>query len=149
MRITSSNSVVRTVITVVVSACIGGNGSGLIGVAGGNGPNASATPPVLAFFVQPNTANVGQTISPSVEIVARDSLGSIDTLFSGSITVTLASNSTGAALSGTMSVRAVNGIASFGNLAVDKAGIYTLQVSAAGAATVTSTAFSITTPTTP
>ena len=148
MRITSSSSIVRTVITLVVTGCIGGNGSGLIGVATGNGPNGT-TPAALAFFVQPNSANVGQTISPPVEVVARDSVGSTDTLFTGSVTVTLASNSTGAALSGTTSVRAVNGIASFGNLAVDKAGTYTLQASAAGAATVTSTAFSITTLTTP
>ena len=149
MRITSSSSIVRTVITLVVTGCIGGNGSGLIGVASGDGANGSSTTSALAFFVQPNSANEGQIISPPVEVVARDSVGSTDTLFTGSITVTLASNSTGAALSGTTSVRAVNGIASFGNLTVDKAGTYTLQASAAGAATVTSTAFSITTVTTP
>ena len=55
----------------------------------------------------------------------------------------------GSALSGTTAVRAVNGISRFSNLAVDKAGTYTLQASASGAASVSSTAFSITTVTTP
>lgn len=146
MRYARSN-LVRTLVTVVTSGCIGGTGSGLLGLAGGG--NSNATPPVLAFFVQPNSANVGQTISPPVQVVARDSLGGIATLFTGTITIALASNSTGASLSGTTSVRPVNGIASFGNLAVDRAGTYTLQAGATGAATVTSTAFSITTVTTP
>ena len=147
MRITHSSSIVRTLITLVVSGCIGGNGSGLIGVATGNGAHSTRAA-ALVFFVQPNSANVGQTISPPVQVVARDSLGSTDTVFTGSITVTLASNSTGASLSGTTTVRAAKGIASFGDLAVDKVGTYTLQASTTGAA-VTSTAFSITTVTTP
>jgi hypothetical protein len=147
MRITHSSSIVRTFITLVVSACIGGNGSGVIGVAGGT--NANTTPPVLGFFVQPNSANAGQTISPPVQVVARDSLGSVNTLFNGSITVTLASNSTGATLSGTTTVRAVSGIATFNTLAVSKAGTYRLQASAGGAAAVSSNAFPITTVTTP
>jgi hypothetical protein len=126
---------------------MGGNGTGVIGIAGGG--NTNNTPPVLSFFVQPNTANVGQTISPPVEVLARDSLGGIATEFNGTITIALGSNSTGASLSGTTSVRAVNGIASFGNLALNKAGTYTLQASATGAANATSTAFSVTTVTTP
>ncbi|HEV8510278.1 MAG TPA: hypothetical protein VGQ48_07475 [Gemmatimonadales bacterium] len=120
----------------------------MIGIAGGGG-NTNNTPPVLSFFVQPNTANVGQTISPPVEVLARDSLGGIATEFNGTITIALGSNSTGASLSGTTSVRAVNSIASFGNLALNKAGTYTLQASATGAANATSTAFSVTTVTTP
>jgi hypothetical protein len=140
----AKSSLVRTIVTVVTSGCMGGTGSGLLGLAGGGSDN-NRPPPVLAFFVQPNSANVGQTISPPVQVVARDSLGSTDTLFTGTITIALASNSTGASLSGTASVRSVDGIASFSNLAVDKAGTYTLQASATGSGAVTSTAFSITT----
>jgi len=143
------SSLIRTLVTVVIGGCIGGTGSGLVGISGGNGGNGSNTPPVLGFFVQPNSANVGQIISPPVEVVARDSVGNIDSAFTGSITISLASNSTGAALSGTTVVRPANGIASFSNLAIDKAGTYTLQVSASGATSVTSTAFSITTVTGP
>ncbi len=146
MRITPWR-VSGTLLAILVSGCFGGQGSGLVGISGGNG--GSNTPPVLGFFVQPNSANAGQTISPAVEVLARDSLGNIDTAFTGSITIGLASNSTGATLSGTTVVRPVNGIASFNNLAIDKAGTYTLQASASGAETVTSNTFSITTVTGP
>jgi hypothetical protein len=147
MRILHS-SIARTLVTLVVSGCFQGAGSGLIGVSG-DGGNTGNTAPVLGFFVQPNFSTVGQVITPAVEVVVRDSLGATDSAFTGSISVALASNSTGAALSGTTSVRPVKGIATFSNLAVDKAGTYTLQASARGAATVTSTTFSVTTVTTP
>jgi hypothetical protein len=139
----------RTMITLVTSGCIGGTGSLMTGISGGGAGGGNGAAPVLSFFVQPNTADVGQVISPPVEVLARDSLGAADSTFSGTITISLASNSTGAALSGTTAVRVVNGISTFSNLAVDKAGTYTLQASTSGAATVTSTAFSITTVTTP
>ena len=146
MRINHS-SMLRTLITLATSACMGGTGSLLTGVSGnGGGGNTTAS---LSFFVQPNTANVGQVISPPVEVLARDSLGGTDSAFSGTITVSLASNSTGATLSGTTAVGARDGIATFSNLAVDKAGTYTLQASAAGATAVTSSSFTITSPVTP
>jgi|SRR6266550_6696707 len=146
MRLSNSN-IMRALIILVIGGCntgslltgISGNGGGGGGGGGGN------TPPVLSFFVQPNTANVGQRISPAVEVLARDSLGNPDSAFTGSITVSLASNSTGASLSGTTAVTPVNGIATFGSLAVDQAGTYTLQASATDAVTVTSSAFTITT----
>ncbi|HEY3221457.1 MAG TPA: hypothetical protein VGJ80_12050 [Gemmatimonadales bacterium] len=142
-------SVIGALLTLVITGCIGGIGSGMVGISGGNGGNGSNGPPVLGFFVQPNSADVGQAISPAVEVVTRDSLGNIDSAFTGTITIGLASNTTGASLSGTTNVRPVNGIASFSNLAIDKAGTYTLQASASGAETVTSGAFTITTGTTP
>ena len=146
MRITPL-PVSGTLLALLVSGCFGGQGSGLVGISGGNG--GSNTPPVLGFFVQPNSANAGQTISPAVEVLARDSLGNINSSFTGAITIGFASNPTGANLSGTTVVRPVNGIASFGNLAIDRAGTYTLQASASGAAAATSGAFSITTVTEP
>ena len=147
MRIAKSG-LTRTLITLVISGCIGGQGSGLMGIAGGIN-NCNKPPPVLGFFVQPNSANVGQVITPPVQVVTRDSLGGVDSSFTGTITVALASNSTGASLSGTTGVRPTNGIASFPNLAVDKVGAYTLTATASGAATVVSSAFSITTVTAP
>jgi len=143
-------TITRALLTLVLSGC-GGVGSGMVGICCGNGGNNGGNngTPVLGFFVQPNTSNVGRVITPAVEIVVRDTLGSTDTDFTGSITVALASNSSGAALTGTTTVRPFNGIASFSNLAVDKVGTYTLQASTSGATTVTSAAFSITTATAP
>jgi hypothetical protein len=141
---------VCSLIAVVIGGgCFGGSGSGLIGICCGESGGTNGTRPVLGFFVQPNTTDVGETISPPVQVVVRDTLGGIDSAFIGTITVTLGSNSTGATLSGTTAVRPVNGISSFGNLAVDIAGTYTLQASATDAATVTSNSFSVTSPTTP
>jgi hypothetical protein len=112
------------------------------GVSGGNGsPNAA--PLVLSYFSQPNAADVGQVMS-AVRVVATDSLGSVATTFTGVVAVALASNSTGAGLNGTTTVRASNGTATFGNLSVDRAGTYTLRASASGAASVTSDPFTIT-----
>ncbi len=59
------------------------------------------------------------------------------------VTVALTSNPTGAALSGTTAVRASDGLASFPNLSIDRAGTYTLRASANGSA-VTSSPFTIT-----
>ena len=132
-------------LTLVISGCLGGVGSGLVGISGGSGNGGNGTPS-LGFFVQPNATDVGRVITPAVEIVVRDSLGGTDSSFTGGITISLASNPTGATLSGTTVTRPVNGIASFSNLAIDKAGSYTLQASAGGAASVTSGAFTITTP---
>lgn len=136
-----------TLLALVTSACFEGQGSGLIGVSGDGGAGSGAAQ-VLSFFSQPNTANVGQTMS-TVQVVATDSVGSIDTTFEGGVTVSLASNSTGAGLNGTTTVRASDGVATFTNLSVDRAGTYTLRATASGAASVTSDPFTITTAATP
>jgi hypothetical protein len=135
---------VGTLITLAVSGC--GPGSRLVGIPmnGGTGGTGSGVGPVLSFFAEPGSANVGQAIS-TVEVLARDSLGAPDSAFTGTISIALSSDSTGAGLSGTTSMRPVNGVATFANLAVDKAGTYTLTASTSGATDVTSTPFSITT----
>ena len=76
-----------TLLAILVSGCFGGEGSGLVGINGGNGGNGSNSPPVLGFFVQPNSADVGQVITPPVEVVVRDSVGGTDSSFTGTITI--------------------------------------------------------------
>ncbi len=148
MRIAHAG-LILTLVTLTSGGCFGGTGSGLVGISGGDGGTGGNGASALGFFVQPSTANTGQVISPPVEVLVRDSIGSIDSSFTASITIDLASNSTGAALSGTTTVRPTNGIATFSNLSVNAAGTYTLQASASGATSVTSTSFSITTVTGP
>jgi hypothetical protein len=144
-----THPIVRTLITFVISGC--GVGSGLtgFGISGGNGGGNNSVAPVLSFFTQPSTTNVDQIISPPIQVLAKDSLGAPDSAFTGTITVTLTSNSTGAGLSGTTSVRPVNGIATFSNLAIDKAGTYTLTASTSGSIDATSSPFPVTTITGP
>lgn len=86
-------------------------------------------PPVrLVFTVQPTNTRSRTPISPPVVVTALDANGQPSTGFSGFVTMTLATNLTGAKLSGTTSVAAVAGVATFSNLRIDKAGfLYTLR----------------------
>lgn len=139
---------VCALVAVVTIACIEPTRPVVIGVNGGNGGSSSGAAPVLSFVAQPNTAPVGQTL-PLVAVAASDSLGSLDTTFTGVIQLTLGLNSTGAGLAGTTAVRASSGIATFDDLAVDRAGAYTLRASSTGAQSVTSSLFFISTTTGP
>src|SRR4029077_5739624 len=63
----------------------------------------------------------------------------------GSVSIALASNPSGGTLSGTTPVTAIGGVATFGDLSINKTGTgYTLTAAATGFTTVTSTAFDIT-----
>lgn len=142
------SSLTRLLITLVISAC--GAGSGLVGIAtGGNGAGASGASSSISFFTQPNSSNTGQVISPAIEVVARDSLGQTDSSFTAAVTVSLTSNTTGGLLSGTTVRTPVNGIVSFDDLRVDKAGTYTLTATTSGLPAITSGAFTVTAPTGP
>jgi hypothetical protein len=137
-RITHSG-ITRTLIALVISGC--GVGSGLVGTSSEGGGTGGGPPSSLSFFRQPNSTTLGQVLSP-IEIVAGDSLGAPDSAFTGSITLSLASNPTGATLGGTTTEATVNGIATFSNLSINRTGTYSLSAST-GTLTVTSSAFTI------
>ena len=108
-------------------------------------------PPVathLVFTVQPSATTAGGTISPAVQVTAKDDAGNTDASFSGSITVALAMNPGGGTLSGTKTVTATNGVAAFSTLSIDKAGNgYTLgATTTAGLTGATSAAFNVNAP---
>jgi hypothetical protein len=139
MRFTRS-SLVRTLTTVVVSGCVGGTGSGLTGIAAGTG----GTPRTLSFTVQPSNGTAGEILTPAIQVTARDSVGNTDVSFVGSVTIGLSANPTGAFLNGAKTVTAAFGVASFGDLAVDRVGSgYTLRATASAATATTSSGFSI------
>jgi hypothetical protein len=101
----------------------------------------------LAFTVQPAGAGAGEIITPPIQVTARDTLGNTDQTFTGNVTIRLLANPTGAFLTGTKTVAAVFGVASFGDLSVDKLGSgYTLVASAVGATQTASGAFAIVAP---
>jgi len=98
----------------------------------------------LVFIAVPSTATAGAPLSPSVQVIARDSLGNTVTGFTDLVTVALATSPAGATLSGTTSVAAVAGVATFSDLRLDKSGAgYSLSAAANGIATTTSTAFGV------
>ncbi len=101
----------------------------------------SITGTTLAFTVQPTTATAGSAIAPAIQVTASD------TSFIGQVTVVITSGTgaPGATLSGTTTVTAVRGVATFSGLSITKAGSnYTLTASSAGLITMVSAAFSIT-----
>src|SRR5207249_4233129 len=100
----------------------------------------------LGFTVQPSSAAAGATISPAVQVTARDAQGNTATAFAGTVTLGIGINPAGGTLSGA-SAAAVDGVATFSNLSIDRAGTgYTLTADASGLAQATSDAFNITPP---
>src|SRR2546422_492059 len=100
---------------------------------------------LLAFTQQPSTTVAGAAISPAVQVTALDAAGNPVPSFTGSVTVALGSNPGGSTLSGTTTVAAVNGVASFGDLSANKTGTsYALSATATGLNPTTSSGFSIT-----
>src|SRR5204862_2602276 len=93
--------------------------------------SASSNPPTppatnLAFTTQTQTTQAGQTM-PSVRVTARDASGKTVTGYTGLITVAIGTNPSGGTLSGTTSVNAVSGVATFSTLSINNAGTgYTL-----------------------
>jgi len=102
------------------------------------------TPTQLAFSAQPTTSTAGQALSPAVEVEIRDASGNLVPTARNSVTLAFGSNPGGGALSGTKTVAAVNGIASFSGLWIDKSAAgYTLTAAAASLTGATSNAFTI------
>src|SRR6185503_7337578 len=81
----------------------------------------------LAFLHQPGTIVAGQAITPAVTVSVEDANGNIVQGSTASISLALGNNPAGGTLSGSTTVTALNGVATFGGLSVDKASTgYTL-----------------------
>ncbi len=103
------------------------------------GPGSART---LSFTQQPQTTAAGTAIPP-VQVAALDSAGHRVTTFTGPITVSLGANPGGDPLA-PQTVNAVNGLATFSNLRIDKAASgYSLVATGSGLPNATSTVFTI------
>jgi hypothetical protein len=97
-----------------------------------NGVSASFTITVgaatkLGFGQQPTNTALGASITPAVTVQIQDANGNVVTTSAASVTLAMGSNPGGSTLGGTKTVAAVNGIATFSNLSLDKMGVgYTL-----------------------
>jgi len=105
-------------------------------------------PPLhLVFTVQPTTTLPLMTIQPAVQVTATDAFGNAVTSFSGPVTIAIGHNSgllLPGTLSGTKTVTAVNGVATFADLSIDQPGnAYTLTVTASNMTGAESAAFNI------
>lgn len=98
----------------------------------------------LRFQQPPSTTAAGAEITPAVQVAAVDRDGAVVTTFSGTITLSLASAPPGATLSGKRSADAVDGVATFPGLSLDKAGSgYTLLAASSGTIDATSPSFAV------
>src|SRR5438309_1633275 len=113
------------------------------------GPPPPPPPPThLGFTQQPSqTTEAGATITPPVQVAALDASEHVVQGFTGAIGLALEPASNGGTLSGGTPINAVNGMATFPSLSVDKAGTgYTLRATASGLTDATSSTFNITPP---
>ncbi len=100
----------------------------------------------LAFVQPPNDTAAGDVVAPPVTVAVEDAQGNFLTASTDTITITAAGNTPTATgvLTGTTSVAAVNGIATFSDLSIDTKGSYTLTAADTAATPVTSPAFNVT-----
>ncbi|MEI7557080.1 Ig-like domain repeat protein [Candidatus Chlorohelix sp.] len=100
----------------------------------------------LAFTTQPSGAIAGGAFTTQPIVTIQTANGSTDTSYTGTVTIAIKSGTgtTGAALGGIVTVNAVNGIATFTDLSIDKSGTnYQLLVSATGATSADSISFDV------
>ena len=98
----------------------------------------------LAFTVQPTDAVAGAPISPAIETAIQDASGSTAADATDAVTVAIETNAGGGTLSGTTTVNAVGGTASFADLSIDQSGPgYTLVATSGTLMAATSAAFDV------
>ena len=105
----------------------------------------SSTPTKLAITTQPSaTTTVGTALAPVV-VTVQDVNSNTAATFTGPVTVAFGTNTVGALLSGTTTVNAVAGIATFSTLSINKTGAgFTLVATSPLLTSATSNAFATT-----
>jgi Big-like domain-containing protein/invasin-like protein/calcineurin-like phosphoesterase family protein len=129
------------------------SGSGYTFQAASGSLTTTASPPLtispaqavkLVFTGELSTAVAGTAIAPAVQVIAIDQFGNTVSSFADSIGIAIGTNPAGGTLSGTRRVLAVNGVASFADLSIDRTGAgYTLTATTAVLTSATSTAFAV------
>ena len=119
--------------------------AGLTGATSSGFDVVAGAPAGLGFVTQPTTTGAGVAISPAVQVSVRDAFGNLVTDASTSVTMSIGNNPGGATLGGTTTVSTSGGVATFGNLTLDRLGSdYTLIADASGLPGTTSNAFQVT-----
>src|SRR5439155_1506516 len=116
-------------------------------------PDQPAAATQLVFMVQPSNTLPLFTIQPPVDVVAADAAGNTVTSFTGLVTIAIGKNRgllMPGTLSGTKTVAAVNGAATFSDLSINQPGIgYTLVVTSPSLTGAESASFNVLTPSRP
>jgi hypothetical protein len=99
----------------------------------------------LGFGQQPSNITVPNAITPAVTVLVRDASNNIVANSSAPVTLGIGSNPGAGTLSGTITRNAVNGVATFPGLTIDKAGVgYTLTANSVSLSGATSQPFTVT-----
>ncbi|WP_390568119.1 beta strand repeat-containing protein, partial [Zavarzinella formosa] len=126
----------------------GGAGTGgLPGLTGGSSGNSSTTGVIARQFAistePPTSVKAGGAFTIVCE--ALGSNGAVDTSFNGNVKIDFANNPSSASLTGTLTVKAVNGIATFDDLHIDKVGVgYTFKATRPGLSSIVSDPLTVT-----
>ncbi|HYK11504.1 MAG TPA: hypothetical protein VEV39_11945 [Gemmatimonadales bacterium] len=138
-------------IVAAVAACDPTTDEGILGFGvgggggGGDGGGTAGVATHLVFTQQPATTQATAAMPSAVVVQAEDGLGQVDTTYSGVVTLMLSSNPDSATLGGNFSVSALNGVATFSNLTIDKADTGYVLSAASGSLTIArSSKFAIT-----
>lgn len=83
---------------------------------------AAAAPAALLFVTEPTAATVGFPITPAVRVAVVDDFGNVVTPASTLVSIDLAVAPAGSQLTGSTTATSIAGVATFGNLRVDRAG---------------------------
>lgn len=100
-----------------------------VSVASGAGSSGGGFAPTLIYSVQPVGSTSGLPLAVQPVVQALNGMGTVDLTFSGNVTLILLGSGT---LSGTTSVAAVAGVATFTNLVITGIGSATLLAVATG-----------------
>jgi alpha-tubulin suppressor-like RCC1 family protein len=113
-------------------------------------PTPVAVATKLVFSVQPANGVAGAAINPAILVSVTDVSGKVVTTADSTVSISIGSNPSNAALGGSLTVTAVAGVATFSNLELFRSGAgYTFVASSPGLASATSATFNVTTGATP
>lgn len=97
----------------------------------------------LGFLAPPASVTAGETLAP-VQVAVRDAAGATVTTATDQVTIALANAPPGAELRGTLTVAAVNGVATFDDLALTRAASgYTLRATSGTLSSAVSPSFTV------
>jgi hypothetical protein len=83
----------------------------------------------LVLTQKPSAATAGQALSPGLAVAVEDAFGNVVASNTSTVTISISSGPGGFVTGSTTSVAAVNGVATFNNLVLGKAGSYALKAS--------------------
>jgi hypothetical protein len=90
---------------------------------------AAGSPASLGISQQPTSLTAGSDPSSAIVIEIKDQNGNVITDFNSQVSLSIASGPAGGVLAGTTTVTAVNGIATFSDIQIARAGTYVLAAS--------------------